>query len=543
MKGFGATKIVLFAAIVVLVLSLILAIISLFPVYTGEQQTNLLIDNIFTLSPNETYRQGLGSFHGEEKLSVLVQSPIALAKNFSIVTYNGSHFNVSSNSDVAYSFIAGADYYDAVFYSESPVAGTIHFQAYVQQSKSIFPYGWLTQPAKIMFLVSLVAVFLVMLKIVFSTFSKFKPNKPTLPSISNKTWRYIVILIVLSIGIWFLILAFSSSPLATFENWYTDHARHSYVSSLFLKDGFLVFNQPLNKLANPDNSIYKFVTWPEMPHLYPLGSIFLFLPFGALLQHGMDPSLMYKIEIALFLVFAHICLYFFLKSFLKKDLMGLLKAVGVYIIYVSLVIYAADGMFDSVAFIFSLFALTMFLSERYDYFFLLVTVSIFFKYQAGIFLFPLILVGLIKLFQKNKLGSLLRNKAVILGTVLGVISVFTAYLSAPYLLTTGSHLIMNGINAFSPNTQIAWTLQSFSILLTLAVTLVYAFYMLNKNSLLSLSAFFLLLPSFMLALLPELVFALRFCLCSYSSAQKRVRGNYDMVNFYDFCVIFWWGFF
>ncbi len=498
MKGFGATKIVLFAAIVVLVLSLILAIISLFPVYTGEQQTNLLIDNIFTLSPNETYRQGLGSFHGEEKLSVLVQSPTALAKNFSIVTYNGSHFNVSSNSDVAYSFIAGADYYDAVFCSESPVAGTIHFQAYVQQSKSIFPYGWLTQPAKIMFLVSLVAVMLVMLKIVFSNFSKFKPNKPTLPSISNKTWRYIVILIVLSIGIWFLILAFSSSPLATFENWYTDHARHSYVSSLFLKDGFLVFNQPLNKLANPDNSIYKFVTWPEMPHLYPLGSIFLFLPFGALLQHGMDPSLIYKIEIALFLVFAHICLYFFLKSFLKKDLMGLLKAVGVYIIYVSLVIYAADGMFDSVAFIFSLFALSMFLSERYDYFFLLVTVSIFFKYQAGIFLFPLIIVGLIKLFQKNKLGSLLRNKAVVLGTALGVISVFTAYLSAPYLLTTGSHLIMNGINAFSPNTQIAWTLQSFSILLTLAVTLVYAFYMLNKNSLLSLSAFFLLLPSFML---------------------------------------------
>ena len=40
------------------------------------------------------------------------------------------------------------------FTAESPVAGTIHFQAYVQQSKSIFPYGWLTQPAKIMFVVS-----------------------------------------------------------------------------------------------------------------------------------------------------------------------------------------------------------------------------------------------------------------------------------------------------------------------------------------------------------------------------------------------------
>jgi hypothetical protein len=178
--------------------------------------------------------------------------------------------------------------------------------------------------------------------------------------------------------------------------------------------------------------------------------------------------------------------------------MGLLKAGGVYIIYVSLVIYSADGMFDSVAFIFSLFALTMFLTERYDYFFLLVAISMFFKYQAGIFLLPLIIVGLVRLFEKNKLNSLLRNKAVLVGVALGITSAFTAYLSAPYLMAAGPQLIMNGINAFSPNTQIAWPLQTFSILLTLVVTLVYALYMLKKNSLLSLSAFFLLIPSFIL---------------------------------------------
>ncbi len=87
---------------------------------------------------------------------------------------------------------------------------------------------------------------------------------------------------------WFFLLAVNSNPLATFENWYTDHARDSYVSSLFLKDGFSVFDEPLGKLASLDNSYYKFVTWPEMPHLYPLGSIFLFLPFGVLLQNGVD---------------------------------------------------------------------------------------------------------------------------------------------------------------------------------------------------------------------------------------------------------------
>jgi len=59
-------------------------------------------------------------------------------------------------------------------------------------------------------------------------------------------------------------------------------------------------------------------------------------------------------------------------------------------------------------------------------------------------------------------------------------------------------LVMNVINAFAPHSQVSWNYQSFSVLLTLAITLAYATYMLNKNSLLSFAAIFLLLPSFML---------------------------------------------
>jgi len=498
MKRPRIAKMLLYAAILLLVLSIVLAVVSLFPINTGGNQSYVLINDTFRLSPNEIYREGLGSFHGGEKISLLVQCPTAFQKNFSIITYNGLRYSNFSQSDIAYSFTAGADYYEAVFFSESPNAGMVHFQVSVQEPKAVFPYSWLTEVSKIMFLLSLGLVILVMLKIVFSNSSKFTLNMSNLPSLSEKNRRCILVLLLLSLVFWLLLLAVNANPLATFENWYTDHARDSYVSSLFLKNGFSVFDEPLGKLASLDNSYYKFVTWPEMPHLYPLGSIFLFLPFGVLLQNGFDAILVYKIEIAIFLVFAHICLYFFLKNFLKKDLVWLLKALGVYIIYVTLVIYAADGMFDSVAFLFSLLALSMFMTERYDYFFLLVAVSVFFKYQAGIFLLPLIIVGLMKLFEKNRLGSLLRNKTVVAGAALGIVSVFTATLSAPYFLATGPQLIMNGINAFSPNSQISWTLQSFSVLLTLAATLAFAVYMLNKNSLLSLSALFMLLPIFML---------------------------------------------
>ena len=208
--------------------------------------------------------------------------------------------------------------------------------------------------------------------------------------------------------------------------------------------------------------------------------------------------MVYKLEIALFLVFAHVCLYLFLKVFLKKEMRLFWKMAGLYIIYVSLVIYAADGMFDSVAFFFSLLAIAMFVSERYDYFLLLAGVSVFLKYQAGIFLLPLIIVGSLKLLEKTDIGGLLRNKKVVGGTAFGLISVSTAILSVPFLMQTSPQFIMNGINAFAPQAQISWTIQSFCVLLTLAGTMVYVFYMLNKNSLLSLSALFLLLPSFTL---------------------------------------------
>ena len=501
-----STKILLFIAITVLVLSVVLATISLFPRDSGSNQSYPLVNDTFQLGPKETYTEGLGSFRAGENISLSVQCPTAFEKNFSIVfptrpyffiIYSSMDYSVLTQSNITYSFITYANYYEAVFVSDSSNIGTIHFIAVAKEPNSIFPYSWLNEPSKIVFLLSLGFTLLVMLKMVSSS-SMFKSNTLSLPSLSKKNRRYLLILLLLSLMIWLFLLAANSNPLATFENWYTDNARDSYVSSLFLKDGFSVFSQPLGKLSNLDNSSYKFVTWPEMPQLYPLGSIFLYLPFGVLLQKGFDPSLIYKTEIAIFLVFATVCVYFFLKNFLQKDMALLLKLLGVYLIYVSLIVYAADGMFDSVAFLFSLFAIYMFVRKRYDYFFLLIAISTFFKYETGIFLLPLIIVGLTKLFQTTNLSNLLRNKAVIAGAIFGIASIFTGLLSAPYFLAAAPRLIMNGINAFSSNTQISWGLQSFLVLLILTVTLVYAFYMLNKNSLLSLSALFLLLPIFML---------------------------------------------
>jgi hypothetical protein len=125
-------------------------------------------------------------------------------------------------------------------------------------------------------------------------------------------------------------------------------------------------------------------------------------------------------------------------------------------------------------------------------------ISVLFKYQAGIFLLPFVVVGVLVLLKNYNIAGIVRNKFVVLGLLLVAASGFTAYLSAPYLLATRAELVLNGINAFSPHAQIPWTTQSTAVLLTFAATIAYASYMLKRNRFLSLSALVLLLPSFML---------------------------------------------
>jgi hypothetical protein len=497
-KKHSVAKILLSVALVFLVLSIILSVVSLFPVVTGINQKNTVIDYSFRLGQNEVYRQGIGAFRGGENISVTVDCPSYFVKNFSIVNSNTTIYSNSVEQNIKFSFTAGQNYDEAVFYSNASNASWVHFLVIVEKPQVLYPFSWLATSAKIIFLLSLGAALIILLK---GAYPKITGNLEDLPAPLpiNKTFRTrLLVLLLLSLVVWIILLSLNTSPLATFNNWYTDHVRDGYVSSLFLKDGLSVFSQPLGTLASQDTSHYMFVTWPEMPHLYPLGSILLFLPFGTLLQNGLAPVLVYKLEIALFLIFAHICLYFFLIVYLKKNSHLFWKIAGLYIVYVSLVLYAAGGMYDSVAFLFALIAVTMFLRGRYDYFILLIGVSIFFKYQAGIFLLPLIIVGLLKFIEKNNLRTFIRNKAGIIGLILLGASGFTAYLSAPFMLQTRTELVMNAINAFAPHSKFTWNYQVAGILITLVATLIYAAYMFNKNKSLSFSAIFLLLPSFML---------------------------------------------
>ena len=512
MKRSATGRFLLFGFLLLMVLSVILAVASFLPVAGSGTQATAIIDASFTLTPQETYRQGIGSFHGDENITLNIVTTQNCPVNFTLLTYGGHRYN-SSESEITYTFSAGADYYEAVFLANPAASTEVHFQVSVDKPAVECPFAWLGSPANALFIVSWVAIILMLLKPIVANRVAPTLKIPLISVLEQKNIRRLKIAILISLVFWLVLLAVNTFPLATFENWYTDSARHPYTSVLFTKVGFSVFDTPLGQLSSADASFYKFVTWSEMPNLYPLGSVFLFLPFGALLERGVAQVLVFKLEIAFLLAVSHLCLYLFLKCFWKQQLSWppkdiylkpfwkqeysfLLKAVGTYILYIVLVVYAANGQFDSVAFLFAMVGIAMFLGERYDLFLLFVAVASTFKYQAGIFLLPLIMVSLLRLFQKFPLSAILKNKAVLAAAGLVAVDLFTAYLSAPFLMGARPELVMNGVNAFSAHAQISWMLQAFTVLLTLSATLVCAVYLLNKSKLMSMFMVFSLLPAF-----------------------------------------------
>ncbi|MCX8149966.1 MAG: hypothetical protein N3D85_00435 [Candidatus Bathyarchaeota archaeon] len=506
-RGFSGRKLLLSVVIVLFVVSIILSLVSFFTVETYESQSSLIINDSFRLTPNETYRQGLGSFRGGENVSITVKSQGSGNFNFSLLTYGGASYKNYSITGFRFTFTAGSDYYEASFLANSATSRDVQFEVSVQKTRVYFPLSWLAPFAKVLFFAGGGALLGILL--LESKNKRVEATMQRLYVLSQRDYRKLQIFLMLSLMCWLSLLVLNNYPLATFENWYTDHARNSYSAQLFSKVGFSLFNTPLGELSSDDNSFFKFVTWADMPHLYPLGSVLLFFPFGWLLQSGVMQAIVFKLEIGLFLVISHICMYFFLKSYWthevslsfiqypwRQNFSLALKIVSVYLLYIVLVVYSANGMFDTVAFLFTLFAVSRFFEKRFDLFLLFGAIALFFKYQVGIFLLPLVVVSIVQLLQQTSIKIMLRKKAVLFAVALASFSLLTACLSLPFLVAVKPEFIMNTVNAFNLHAQVPWAFQAFVVLLTVFVTLICAVYLLNRSSLVSLFMFFSLFPCF-----------------------------------------------
>ena len=74
------------AVILLLVFGASLSLLSFLPTAVSGTQNVVLLDTAFRLMPQENYRQGLGSFRGNENLTLAVTKTETAPVNFTLTT-------------------------------------------------------------------------------------------------------------------------------------------------------------------------------------------------------------------------------------------------------------------------------------------------------------------------------------------------------------------------------------------------------------------------------------------------------------------------
>jgi len=494
------SKILLALTMLTFISGVVLAAISYIPTRGEGIEKHVLIDDAFKLDPNEIRRHGLGTLRAGDEVCITVWELNNFTVRYSVVTYGRTIYERESSGYNKITFTADYDYYEVVFYNNESTPRNINLSASLERGAEHYLNSWLVTPAKSLFFIGWTLTIIILVwRVVKKPLERSidRRNNSASRSISNKN---LVVLLLASCIFWLSLLTMPGYSPWGLENWYTDHARHPYSAYLFTKYEFSVFDTPLGKLASIDNSFYKFVTWPEMPHLYPIGSIFIFLPFGLLLQSGAPYSVLFKMEMALFLIFAHICIYYFTKNFSGKPLRRLVKYAGVYGFCFFLILYSVNGMFDAIPLLFSLISVIEFEKNRYSRSVIYGTVAAFFKYQAAIVLVPLMLIALIRLYKDVGLYDMARKIGLPFTLILVSVEAYTAYLNIPFMARARPELIMNSIYLFGPHAQLPWQTRFFAIFSTLALTMIIVLYLLRKGGQISsLLLFYAFLPFFTMA--------------------------------------------
>ena len=478
-------------------LGIITSLISSNEVPTGHSQIRKIISEQIKMSPNEERKYCLGIFNAGCNISGSIIEKTGRAVFYKVITYAGAVISNSSLKAANFTFRTNTDYYELVLVNNSTHKLSIDLNVKVEEMAVKRPYNSSAFFGKALTLISWVSALIILIFVLLKAAENFQIENDS-PNNFNKlkTFRYFMII---SLLFWFLIILFPSFSILGLERWYTDHLRHSYTSFLFTKYGFSVFNTPLGKLADVDDSHFKYVTWPEMPHLYPLGSILIFLPFGALLQLGFSSYYVFKAEIILFVIFGHLCVYLFGKRLLQKRSVHIVvKLIMLYSFYYLVILYSLNGMFDSLPLIFSVLAMINFIEERKEACLFLGFLGFFFKYQVGMFLLPLMLVSFILICKEKGATSIFRDMRLNVTFVLAVIIASTLFVSLPYIILLRKDLVMNSLYLFMTPVFLAETVHFAIILLMVFLTLFLAIYGLKRDLWLSVFVFYLILPCIIL---------------------------------------------
>lgn len=480
----------LFAAL--FISGVIVSITSSVPIHTEDTRVRRIVYEQIRMSPNEQRKYCLGIFGINYNISVNIYEKTGKPVFYKVITYADSIVSNSSSIAPKFTIKTDNDYYELVLINRGSYDLEINLDVKVEEPRIEHPYSSAAWIGKGLLLTGGLGFVLIL------AFILVKANKLVLNSASYSPYwaRILSLFTIFSCLFWTLIIAFPPFSSLGLERWYTDHIRHSYTAFIFLKYGFSVFEVPLGRLANIDDSAFKFVTWPEMPHLYPLGSILLFLPFGMLLQSGAAPDYIFKAEIALFVVFGHVCVYLFGRELLRNRFMHKITKIAVfYIFYYIVLLYSLNGMFDSIPVFISILALSDFLRKNYDGSILLGALGFLFKYQVGIFLLPLFVINFLNFCKEERPKNIFRNAKINAAFLFVAVAAFSLVRSLPYIFGLREDLVMNTLYLFLPTRFLPEEYHYVMLSIMFVLSFFCIYYGLKKDLFLSIFVSYLLLPS------------------------------------------------
>ncbi len=147
-----------------------------------------------------------------------------------------------------------------------------------------------------------------------------------------------------SLALSLFVPALTRSPFGDLGS-YTDHLRHTFSSWIFLHRGFELYRTPYGQIG--PKVPYKHPTrdWPDVPYIYPPGTLILFLPPAALGQLVSMPETTFNRWVAAYvLIIAHLAVWATLLALLVLPA-GLRAAVGV-LCWLILIRAGLNGMYD-----------------------------------------------------------------------------------------------------------------------------------------------------------------------------------------------------
>jgi len=251
----------------------------------------------------------------------------------------------------------------------------------------------------------------------------------------------LILLIALSLALSVSIAFHSTNPYATLESQYTDHLRHQRYAEEFLRRGLDIYSEPAGKLQRLIGEDDRTYIWPDVSYPYPLGALLVHLPAGVLrYQLGMDPLLVNRALILLYLAFGHLCAYLYVRAYMGQQKWGGyfigLWVVGLF--WLSMVLWSLNGQFESLPLLLVLLASLSYQRGRYDTALALVGGALLLKYQAILFA-PLVL----DMFWRQTGGrlqmALSRGIAILAGAV--ALDIVTTALSYRYVQMPDANLI------------------------------------------------------------------------------------------------------